>query len=45
MSMKNAYKNMTRNAERMGRFGYKKEGSGITMMGNKLPKERYGDRT
>lgn len=46
MSMKDAFKNMTNNASRMGRFGgAKKEGSGITMMGNKVPKERYGGRT
>jgi hypothetical protein len=46
MSMKNAFKNMTNNASRMGRFGgARKEGSGMTMMGNKIPKQRYGDRT
>lgn len=43
MSMKDAFKNMTRNSERMGRFGgARKEGSGMTMMGNKVPKQRYG---
>jgi hypothetical protein len=45
MSMKDAFRNMTRNSERMGRFGgSRKEGSGMTMMGNKVPKQRYGDR-
>ena len=43
--MKDAFRNMTRNSERMGRFGgARKEGSGMTMMGNKVPKQRYGDR-
>ena len=43
MSMKDAFKNMTRNSERMGRFGgARKEGSGMTMMGNKVPKQHYG---
>jgi hypothetical protein len=46
MLMKDAFKNMTNNASRMSRFGSaKKEGSGMTMMGNKVPKERYGGRT
>jgi hypothetical protein len=44
--MKNVFKNITNNVSRIGRFGgAKKEGSGITMMGNKVPKERYGGRT
>jgi len=46
MSMKDAFKNMTSNAARMATpFGARKEGSGMTMMGNKVPKERYGGRT
>ena len=46
MSMKDAFKNMTNNASRMATpFRANKEGSGMTMMGNKVPKERYGGRT
>jgi hypothetical protein len=48
MSMKDAFRNMSNNAERMGRFGgAKREGGneGITMMGNRVPKQKYGGRT
>lgn len=45
MSMKDIFKNMTNNASRMSRpMGARKEG-GMTMMGNKVPKERYNGRT
>jgi superfamily II DNA/RNA helicase len=42
MSMKDVFKNITNTVSRIGRFGgAKKEGSVMTMMGNKVPKERY----
>ena len=46
MSAKDAFRNMTSNAARMATpFRARKEGSGMTMMGNKIPKEKYNGRT
>jgi hypothetical protein len=45
MGMKDAFKRMTDNAQRIGQSGITRGGdTKVTMFGNKVPKQRYGGR-